>query len=76
MSSFEPSQCVYETKASEEVSGSFSGARSNASEVFECFEEAFDEIAFGVECKVAFTFDRAILFWRDHRSAAAHTEAG
>ncbi len=46
------------------------------SEVFECFEEAFDEIAFGGECKVAFTFDRAILFWRDHRSAAAHTEAG
>ena len=46
--------------ASEEVSGGFFVARCNASEVFDCVEEALDEIAFGIECKVAFTFDLAV----------------
>ena len=60
MSSFEPSQCADKMNAREEVSGGFFVARCNASEVFDCVEEALDEIAFGIEDKVAFTFDLAV----------------
>lgn len=46
--------------ASEEVSGGFFIARCDASEVFDCVEEALDKIALGIERKVTFTFNQAV----------------
>ena len=60
MSSFEPSQSADEMNASEEVSGGFFIARCDASEVFDCVEEALDKIALGIERKVTFTFNQAV----------------
>ena len=61
-----PNQCADEMNACEEDSGSFFIARCNASEVFDVIEEAFDKIALRTERKVAFMFDNAICFWRNH----------
>ena len=60
MSSFEPSQRAGEVNACEKVSGGFFVACCNASEVFDCVEEALDEIALGIECEVAVTFGLAV----------------
>ena len=59
----------------EEISRGFFVAGGDAAELFDKVEEAFDEVAFGVERKVAIARDLAIRFWRDDRLDGAHFEA-
>lgn len=61
--------------SSEEVSGGFFIAGCNASELFEDVEETLDEIAFGVERKIAFAAHFAVGFGRDHRLDTAHGQS-
>lgn len=60
----------------EKVSGGFLIARRDASEVFDRIEEAFDEVAFGIEREVAGTLNLAVSLWRDDGRDAARLEAG
>ena len=62
-------------QAREEISRGFFVAGGDAAELFDKVEEAFDEVAFGVERKVAVARDLAIRFWRDDRLDGAHFEA-
>ena len=50
-------------------------ARGDGAEVFELVEEAFDEVAFAVECIVACPLDFAIGLWGNHRGDFALRES-
>ena len=60
LSSFKPGQGAHEVKAGEEVSRRFWVACCDAPKVFDCIEEAFDEIALGIEREVAFALNLAV----------------
>ena len=62
-------------EAGEEISGGLFVTGGDAPEVFDDIEEAFDEIAFAVECEVAVAFDAAIRFGRDHHLDGARRQA-
>jgi hypothetical protein len=54
-------------QASEKIAGGFFVAGGDTPELLDKLEEAFDEVAFGVEREVAIPFDLAVRFWRDDR---------
>lgn len=60
--------------AGEKVPCGFFVARCDGTEVLDDVEETLDEIALGVEGKVAWTRDLAIGFGRDDRPDPAHAE--
>ena len=62
-------------KTSEEVAGGLFVTGCNAPEVFDGIEEAFNEIAFGIECEVAFAFDLAVCLWWNDWPDRAHPKA-
>ena len=70
MSSFEPGKGADQMQACEEVASGFFVAGCDAPELFDKIEEAFDQIAFGVEDEVAMARDLAIRFWRMTGSVA------
>jgi hypothetical protein len=58
-------------EAGEEIAGSFFVAGSDASEMLDDIEEAFDEVSLAVERKVTWSLDLAVgLGWDDHRDTA------
>jgi hypothetical protein len=61
-------------QACEEVASGFFVAGGDATELFDKIEEAFDQIAFGVEGEVAMARDLAIRFWRNDRLDGPHFE--
>jgi hypothetical protein len=65
VSSFKPSQCADQVKSGEVVSGGFFVASCDTSEVFDCIEESFDEIALAVEREITVAFDLAVGLGRD-----------
>jgi hypothetical protein len=67
VSSFEQDDNADEVDGGEEVSRELIIARCNRSEVFECIEEPFDEIALAIEHKIAMPLDKAIGLGRDDR---------
>lgn len=76
MSSFEPSEGAGEVYAGEEIARGFLIARCDASELFDVIEEAFDQIAFGIEREVACSSNFAVGLGRNHRGDGARFEAG
>lgn len=54
-------------QAGEEIAGGFFVAGGDAAELFDKIDEAFDEVAFGVEREVAFPGGLSIRSWRDDR---------
>jgi hypothetical protein len=54
-------------QAGEEIAGGFFVAGGDAAELFDKIEEAFDEVAFGVEREVAFPGGLSLRSWRDDR---------
>ena len=55
-------------QACEEVASGFFVAGGDSLELFDKIEEAFDQIAFGVDGEVAMARDLAIRFWRNDRA--------
>ena len=76
MSSFEPGEGACEVYPGEEIAGGFLVARCDASELFDVIEEAFDQIAFGIECEVACALNFAVGLRRNHHGDGALFKAG
>ena len=76
MSSFEPSEGAGEVYPGEEIARRFLVARCDASELFDVIEEAFDQIAFGIEREIAGSLDLAVGLGRNHHGDRARFEAG
>ena len=62
-------------KAGEEIARGLFVARRDASELFDELKETLDEVALGVERKIAIASDLAVRLWRDDRLDGAHFEA-
>lgn len=75
MSSFNPSQRANQVETGEVIACGFFITGGDATKILDGIEEAFDEIAFAVECKVAVALDLAVCFWRDHRLDGTHLKA-
>jgi len=75
VSSFKPSERADQVQSREEVACGFLVARGDTSELLDIIEEAFDEVAFGVEREIAIARLLAIRFWWDDRFDGSNLKA-